>query len=46
VIRENGRYWIITPNGRIWSNIAERGVDPALSYLFEKKREQQQQLSQ
>jgi hypothetical protein len=46
VIRENGRYWIITPNGPIWSNIDERGVDPALNYLFEKKREQQQQSSQ
>ena len=41
VIRENGRYWIITPAGPIWSNIDERGVDPALNYLFEKKREQQ-----
>jgi hypothetical protein len=41
VMRENGRYWIITPAGPIWSNIDERGVDPALNYLFEKKREQQ-----
>ena len=25
VVRENGRYWIITPNGPLWSNIDERG---------------------
>jgi hypothetical protein len=46
VIRENGRYWIITPSGPIWSNIDERGVDPALNYLFGKKRQQQEQSSQ
>jgi hypothetical protein len=23
VVRENGRYWIITPNGPLWSNIDE-----------------------
>jgi hypothetical protein len=46
VIRENGRYWIITSNGPIWSNIDERGVDPALNYLFAKKRQQQEQSSQ
>jgi hypothetical protein len=33
VVRENGRYWITTPNGPLWSNIDERGVDPALTYL-------------
>jgi hypothetical protein len=27
VVRENGRYWITTPNGPLWSNIDERGVD-------------------
>ena len=42
VVRENGRYWIITPNGPLWSNIDERGVDPALNYLFEKRRQEQQ----
>jgi len=45
LVRENGRYWITTPNGPIWSNIDERGVNPALNYLFE-KREQEQQSSQ
>jgi hypothetical protein len=32
VVRENGRYWITTPNGPIWSNIDERGIraPPAL----------------
>jgi hypothetical protein len=42
VVRENGRYWITTPNGPIWSNIDERGVDPALNYLFEKRKQEQQ----
>jgi hypothetical protein len=37
VVKENGRYWIITPNGPLWSNIDERGVDPALNYLFERR---------
>jgi hypothetical protein len=41
VVRENRRYWITTPNGPIWSDIDERGVDPALNYLFERKRQQQ-----
>jgi flagellar protein FliO/FliZ len=45
VVKENGRYWIITPNGPLWSNIDERGVDPALNYLF-KKRRQERQLEQ
>jgi hypothetical protein len=40
VVKENGRYWIITPNGPLWSNIDERGVDPALNYLFEKRRQE------
>jgi hypothetical protein len=35
-----GRYWIITPNGPLWSNVDERGVDPALNYLFEKRRQE------
>jgi hypothetical protein len=38
VVRENGRYWITTPNGPIWSNIDERGVHPALNYLFGKTK--------
>jgi hypothetical protein len=42
VVRENGRYWITTPNGPIWSNIDERGVNPALNYLFEKRKQEQQ----
>jgi flagellar protein FliO/FliZ len=42
VVKENGRYWIITPNGPLWSNIDERGVDPALNYLFEKRRRERQ----
>jgi hypothetical protein len=46
VVKENGRYWIITANGPLWSNIDERGVDPALNYLFLKKRQQQEQSSQ
>jgi hypothetical protein len=46
VIRENGRYWVLTPNGPIWSTIDERGVEPALNYLFGKKREQEEQSSQ
>jgi hypothetical protein len=41
VVRENGRYWITTPNGPIWSNIDERGVDPALNYLFGKRKQEQ-----
>ena len=41
VVRENGRYWIITPDGPLWSNIDERGVDPALNYLFGKRKQEQ-----
>jgi hypothetical protein len=37
IVREDGRYWILTPNGPLWSNIDERGVDPALNYLREAK---------
>jgi hypothetical protein len=42
VVKENGRYWIIAANGPLWSNIDERGVDPALNYLFEKRRQERQ----
>jgi hypothetical protein len=41
IVRENGRYWILTPNGPLWSNIDERGVDPALNYLFGKRKQEQ-----
>jgi hypothetical protein len=41
VVRESGRYSIMTPNGPLWSNIDERGVDPALNYLFGKRKEEQ-----
>jgi hypothetical protein len=40
VVRENGRYSIITPDGPLWSNIDERGVDPALNYLFGKRKQE------
>ena len=33
VVRQNGRYWIMTRNGPQW-NIDEQAVDPALNYLF------------
>jgi hypothetical protein len=46
VIRENGRYWIMTLDGPQWFDIDEREVDPALDYLFLKKRQQQEQSSQ
>jgi hypothetical protein len=46
VIRENGRYWIMTLNGPQWFDIDEREVDAALKYLFFKKRQQQEQSSQ
>ena len=46
VVRENGRYWIMTVNGPQWFDIDEREVDPALNYLFLKKRQQQEQSSQ
>jgi len=42
IVKENGRYWIITANGPLWTNIDERGVDPALNYLFEKRRQERQ----
>jgi hypothetical protein len=38
VIRENGRYWIMTRNGPQW-------FDTALNDLFFKKRQQQEQSS-
>jgi hypothetical protein len=46
VIRENGRYWIMTLNGPQWFDIDEREADAALNDLFLKKRQQQEQSSQ
>jgi hypothetical protein len=46
VIRENGRYRIMTLNGPQWFDIDEREVDAALNDLFFKKRQQQEQSSQ
>jgi hypothetical protein len=34
IVRLNGRYWIRAQNGPLWDDIDERGVDPALHYLF------------
>jgi len=34
IVRQNGRYWIMTPNGPQWHNIGREGVDPALNFLF------------
>jgi hypothetical protein len=39
VVRESGRYWIMTVNGSQWFDIDEREVDPALNFLFLKKRQ-------
>ena len=38
VVRMGERYWISTPNGPYYDNIAEDGVDAALNYLFAEKR--------
>jgi hypothetical protein len=39
IVRQNGRYWIMTHNGPQWSDIGEKDVNPALDYLFgERKR--------
>jgi hypothetical protein len=46
VLRENGRYWIMTLNGPQWFDIDEREVDAALNDLLLKKRQQQEQSSQ
>jgi hypothetical protein len=34
IVRQNGRYWIMTNNGPQWSDIGEKDVSPALDYLF------------
>jgi hypothetical protein len=34
IVRQNGRYWIMTPNGPQWHDIGANGVDPALNFLF------------
>jgi hypothetical protein len=41
VVRDKGRYWIMTLDGPQWFDIDEREVDPALDYLFEKKQQQE-----
>jgi hypothetical protein len=39
IVRQNGRYWIMTHNGPQWSDIGEKDVSSALDYLFgERKR--------
>jgi hypothetical protein len=39
IVRQNGRYWIMTHKGPQWSDIGEKDVNPALDYLFgERKR--------
>src|SRR5215813_1555949 len=34
IVRQNGRYWIMTHNRPQWSDIGEKDVNPALDYLF------------
>jgi hypothetical protein len=34
IVRQNGRYWIMTHNGPQWSDIGQKNVNPALNYLF------------
>ena len=34
IVKQNDRYWIMTPNGPQWHDISEGGVDPALNFLF------------
>jgi hypothetical protein len=37
IVRQNGRYWILTRDGPMWSDIDEKDVDAALNYLFNLK---------
>jgi hypothetical protein len=37
IVRQDGRYWINSPYGQR-SNLNEREVDPALNFLFNKRR--------
>jgi hypothetical protein len=39
VVRQNKRYWITTPDGPQWHDIAEQNVDPALNYLFRQRQQ-------
>jgi hypothetical protein len=38
IVRQNGRYWIMTHKGPQWSDISEKDVNPALDYLFGGRR--------
>ena len=37
IVRQDGRYWINSPYAQ-WSNLNDREVDPALNFLFNKRR--------
>ena len=37
IVRQDGRYWINSPYAQ-WSNLNDREVDPALDFLFNKRR--------
>ena len=37
IVRQDGRYWINSPYAQ-WSNLDDREVDPALNFLFNKRR--------
>ena len=37
IVRQDGRYWINAPYAQ-WSNLTDREVDPALNFLFNKRR--------
>ena len=37
IVRQDGRYRINSPHDQ-WSNLNEREVDPALNFLFNKRR--------
>ena len=39
VVRQNGRYWIMTRNSPQWSDIDEKQVNPALNYLFRERKQ-------
>ena len=37
IVRQDGRYWINSPHAQ-WANLDDREVDPALNFLFNKRR--------
>ena len=37
IVRQDGRYWITSPYAQ-WANLNDREVDPALDFLFNKRR--------